>query len=179
MNFIYFLVTNAAIYKDKLGACKAYFENGGGFLTAFLWAVGIALIFAAIYYIIARASFKWPSLLTWVVTLLLCGTASFVATGYETGIKQKGGAFPTVVEKQYQKKVKNTTPEQRMPLDKARTELQRQFKKSFLSSSPVNRLCWTNVVLSIIFFYVFSIIFNGLSRNGDNIPHRGLLTRRN
>lgn len=179
MNFIYFVVKSAPTFNDKLKACQQYFINDGGFTSAFLLALGIAAVFAILYYIISQVSFKWPSLTTWIITLVVCGCVSFFATGMQTGIHSKGGKFPHVVEKQFNKRCADLTPEERVPLEKAQADLKHEFKKSYFGSSPVNRLCWTNFVLSMVFFYIISIVINGLSRHGGNVPHRGLLTKKN
>lgn len=179
MNFIYFAVTSAKIYADKLGAFKFYFDKEGGFTSAFILAVGIALGFALLYYIIARIVYSWPSITTWLITLVVCGGVAFWATGAQTGIHDKRGALPTALETCWKKKTANLTQEQQTPLQNERAKIQREFKQSYFTSSPVNRLCWTNAVIAIIFFYGFSILVNGLSKNGDNIPHPGVLTKKN
>lgn len=178
MDFLYFYVKAAPIFNDKIKACQQYFINEGGFTNALILALCIAAIFAIIYYVVAHVSFKWPSLTTWIVSMVVCGGVCFFATGIQTGIHAKGGAFPKTVEKEFKKRTSDLTPEERAPLEQAKTKLQHEFKKSYFGSSPVNRLCWTNFVISIVLFYIFSIVINGLSRHGGNTPHAGLLTKR-
>ena len=59
MKFLYFLVTDCKAYADKLDAFKYFFEKEGGFTAAFLVALGVAFVFALIYYLFCFRSFSW------------------------------------------------------------------------------------------------------------------------
>jgi len=181
MNIIYFAVRQAEIYNEKLGVFKTYFEANDGFRSAFLLALGIAAVCAIIYYIIARIKFSWPSLTTWLVTLVACGAISFFATGIQTGIHAKDGRLPQTLQTVWSKKSQSLTEQQKQDSKAKKTKIENEFSKdkSYFSSSPVNRLCWTNVCISIVFFYLFSIIINGFSIAGANTPHRGIFTKKN
>lgn len=179
MKFIYFAVTSAKSFNDSLKAFEYYFVKEGGFTDAFLLALGIAAAFAILYYVIARLKYSWSSLASWLITLVICGAASFWAAGYQTGIHDRKGALPHAVEHCWEKKTKNLTKEEKVRFESERADLKREFKQSYLTSSPVNRLCWTNAVISMVCFYGFSIIINGFSIGGANTPHRGLFTKRN
>ncbi len=71
MDFIYFAVKSAPDFNDKLKACQQYFITDGGFTSAFLLAIGLALLFAIINYVATNFSIKWQSLITCVVTLVI------------------------------------------------------------------------------------------------------------
>ena len=178
MDFIYFAVKSAPDFNDKLKACQQYFITDGGFTSAFILAIGLAFLFALIYYVVAHMSFKWPSIVTWLVSLVVCMCVTFFATGMQTGI-HSNGAFPHVVEKQFKKRTAELTVDEKAPLEAQQAKLKNQFKKSYFGSSPVNRLCWTNLVVGGVFFYLFSICMNGISRHGGNTPHRGFFTKNN
>lgn len=180
MNIIYFAVTHAKNYEeDPLTVFTTYFETNHGFRSAFLLAVGIAAVCAIIYYIIARIKFSWPSLTTWLVTLVACGAISFFATGVQTGIHAKSGRLTQTLDDVCKERSDKVTEEKRQVNTSNKKKIQGEFRKSYFSSSPVNRLCWTNVCISIVFFYLFSIIINGFSIAGANTPHRGIFTKKN
>lgn len=173
MSFLYFLVTSSKAYADKLGVYKEYFVNNGGFTSAFLIALGVAFAVALIYYVACRMSFSWARMSTWVVTLFVAGAISFGVTGFATGISARTGALPQTVERMYKKKV-SVPGADKTVLDKTKQDIRREQNKGMFGCNPVNRLCWTNFVLTIIFFYLFSLLFNGFSGHGVNIPHRGV-----
>lgn len=187
MKFIYFLVAQYYAQSgkhDSLGVLRTYFEKEGGFTNAFLLAVGIAAVCALVYYIIAKVVFKWPSLLTWVLTAVLCCGATFAATGMQTGVHAtkttKGktlGKLPSVLDKQVKNKMIGASEEQKTAYAAKKQAYIKEFNKPYLTSRPVNYLCWTNVVLAFVFFYLFSILLNGIiGGHGANTPHRGLFT---
>lgn len=173
MSFLYFLVTSSKLYSDKLGVYKEYFVNNGGFTSAFLIAVGVAFIVALLYYVGCRMSFSWARTSTWVITFIVAGAISYGATGIATGISSKRGALPQTVERMYKKKI-SVPGADKTVLDKAKQDIKREQNKGMFGCNPVNRLCWTNFILTLIFFYIFSILFNGFSGHGVNIPHRGV-----
>ena len=178
MDFFYFLVTGSEIYSetDTLSALKDYFTVDGGFATAFWTALAIAGGFAVLYYIFCRCSFAWARLGTWVATLIVAGAASFFATAYETGSFDNDGKLISYVQNVYDEAKEDASAEEQEDLTATEDEVVTAIDRNVFASSPVNRLCWTNLVLTLIFFYIFSIIINGASGAGSNIPHRGLFT---
>lgn len=174
MNIIYYFVTHSKAYADKLGVYKQYFDNDGGFISAFLIALGVAFAFVLLYYIGCRLSFSWARLSTWVITFFVAGAVSFAVTGFATGISSRTGSLPQTVEKMYKKKV-SVPGADKTVLDKVKQDLKREQNKGMFGCNPVNRLCWTNFVLTLLFFWIFSFVFNGLSGHGVNVPHRGLI----
>ena len=86
--------------------------------------------------------------------------------------------MPIALEKQFKKKVNGLTEEQKAPLVADKNKIRKELNKGFFVANPVNRVCWTNFVLTMIFFYLFSILLNGFSVHGDYIPHAGLFTKK-
>lgn len=178
MSFIYFLATSSQMFKDKLSFYTTYFEKDGHFLSLFIGAIVVALIFAIVYYLICRMSFSFSRVLTWVVTLFIAGAASFCYTGVSFGLGNNHGTMPIALEKQFKKKATGLTEEQKAPLVAEKNKIRKELNKGFFAANPVNRVCWTNFVLTMIFFYIFSILFNGFSVHGDYVPHAGLFTKK-
>jgi len=178
MDFFYFLVTGSEVYSetDTLSALKDYFTTDGGFSTAFWTALAVAAVFAVLYYIFCRCSFAWSRLGTWVATFIVAGAASFFVTAYETGSFENDGKLKTYVENVYDEAKEDATDEEQEDLSATEDDVITAIDRNVFVSSPVNRLCWTNLVLTLIFFYLISIIINGAAGPGSNIPHRGLFT---
>lgn len=174
MNGIYFAVSGSKLFKDQLNAMKTFFE-GGGFSTAFTVAIVVAAALCLIYYILCRFSFTWAKISTWVATLILAGVVSFFVTGITTGITdKKHGKVYEVVEKQWKKKVTGMTPEQIQAIQPEKKKIVDNLNKGMFGCNPINRLCYSNFFYTMLLFYVFSLIINGFSGYGVNIPHRGL-----
>lgn len=175
MSIIYFFVTQSSMYKDTLQVCKTYFE-GGGFFTAFITALIVAAAFCVLYYAIGRFSFFWSKISTWIITMCLAGVVSFAVTGIETGIHDvKGGAIHKVLNNNFKKRSKGLLDNEKKSLNAEKAKLQKEFKKNYFLSKPVNALCWSNLLYTMLLFYVFSIIINGVAGYARNIPHRGLI----
>lgn len=179
MSFLYFLATSSKLFKDKLSFYSTYFITDGGFTSCFLIALFVALVFVIAYYCICKVSFKFANILTWLVALVLSGVVSFCYTGIDLGISSKSGSMSLALEKQYKKKINGLTEQQRAPLLAERNKIQKEFKKGFFSANPVNRVCWTDFFLTMIFFYAFSLCINGLFEHASGIPHRGLIGKKN
>lgn len=176
MKFLYFLVTDCKAYADKLDAFKYFFEKEGGFTAAFLVAIGVAFVFALIYYLFCFRSFSWAKTGSWLCTLVVAACVSFAATGYATGMSQKKTAKTGIrhaIELKYQEKVE-TQAMDISELDSARANIHKGLDKGMFTSPVIFRLCITNFVLTLLLFYIFSICFNGFSKHGVNIPHPGL-----
>lgn len=180
MDFFYFLVTGSEIYSetDTLSALKDYFTVDGGFSTAFWTAVAVAGGFAVLYYMACRCSFAWARLGTWVAAFIVTGAASFFVTAYETGIFENDGKLKTYVENVYDEAKEDASSEEQEELTATEDDVITTIDRNVFASSPVKYLCWTNMALSLVFFYIFSIIINGASGAGAYVPHRGLFTHK-
>lgn len=175
MSFIYFLVTGYKAYADQLEAYKYFFESEGGFTAAFLVALGVAAIFAILYYLFCFRSFSWAKIGSWIATMLVAACVSFVVTGYATGMSQKQTA-KTGIRHAVELKAQEAQEADTMDYDEiesARVTLHQGLDKGMFTSPVIFRLCITNFVLTIILFYILSLCFNGFSRHGVNIPHPG------
>ncbi len=179
MKAIYFLVSSSSWYKENpLKVFTEYFEKQGGFTDAFLMAAIVAAVVCVLYYVICRFSFSWSKVGTWLVALVLTGCISFAATGMQTGIhKGDRGALPHVLQEQVKKQKKaGLSDSQKSKINKDQAKLKREFAKPYFVSAPVDMLCYSNVVYSMILFYIFSLVINGASRYGVYIPHRGFFS---
>lgn len=176
MKFLYFLVTGCKAYGEKLGAYKYYFETEGGFTSAFLLALGVAFVAALLYYLFCRKSFSFAKIGSWIVTMLVAAAVSFALTGWATGMYQKKNAKTGIrhaVELQYQEKAEAQTMDI-TELDNARANIHKGLDKGMFTSPAIFRLCLSNFIITIILFYIFSLLFNGFSIHGVNIPHSGV-----
>ncbi len=176
MSFLYFLVTGCKAYADKLEAYKYYFETEGGFTAAFLLALAVAGIFAIIYYLFCRASFSWAKIGTWVITMLVAACVAFGLTGWATGMHKEQTA-DTGIRHAVELQAQEAAEAQTMDYDEiedARVTIHDGLDKGMFTSPVIFRLCVTNFVLTIILFYVISLLINGFSVHGVNIPHPGV-----
>lgn len=175
MKFLYFLVTDCPSYNDDLGAYDFYFSNGG-FTAAFLVALGVAGIAAIIYYGWCKASFSFAKIGTWIATMIVAAVASFFITGLATGYSKDPDADTGIrqaVELKYQENVDAMTMDI-TELDNARDNMHQALDGGIFHNNVIFRLCITNLVLTIILFYLISLLINGFSTNGVNIPHSGV-----
>lgn len=158
MDTIYFFVTSCKYYKDDYQALqvfKTYFFNQGGFTEAFWIAVISALVMAFIYYIlIGFISKKLSNLGIWIAALVIALCASFFITDYNTGMSRRNYGLSTVIENRY-----SNVGGSDSDYVAEYTNMKKDFKKGIVKVTPVRRLCETNVIITLVFFAVTSLVF--------------------
>lgn len=177
MEWIYFAVKSCQAWSkdlhDGLGVYKHYFIQEGGFIEAFWIALLSALVLAAIYYlVIGFASKKTSTLVVWIVMFVLSMCASFVITDINTGMGSNGkSGLSKTLEQQW----KDVSEEGDNDYEDVYRNMKTDFRKGLVKVAPVRNLCITNVVVTAIFYYLFSIIFCLIlpaSNYAKNYPHK-------
>lgn len=166
MKAIYFFVTSLKDYKRcDWDLFINYFDKGNGFLTAFLIAVGISLVFALFYYVVLGRKFSTSKVGYWFVCLALSGLVSFgtTATIADAGLKNE----ISVIKRD---KIRNGAD--KSEVEKVEKKLKKETK--FTKCNVTQDIAIENLFFSLLFFYVFSLVFKHepVTKYATEIPHK-------
>ena len=199
MKSIFFLVSGMSQYKDSFGYHANFFETNGAFTIAFVAALIIAFVCAAIFYFgfcMSGKTFKAATLPTWIITLIVACACTFLFTsqvliGHDSssfsddeeeveddvaGIDE-GNAnsifhnFYLDMENYYNIKSQedDITEEEINEL----MDEKETIKEALNQGEDVALMFNLNATLfALIFFYIISIIMKGFTVNGVCIPHK-------
>ena len=162
MKVIYYLVTNSKEYlNDPFHVFQQYFIQEHHLLHSLLITLAIALFLAIIFYFVfGFLSKRMCTPTTWWVLLLLTGVMTFFGTGATNGLKNSKSqhSLSFILEKKYSQIEPGVpkTEKQQYPQYKA---LKDKMDKGMFKVKPVLNMALTNLVLSILFFWIFSIVF--------------------
>ena len=176
MDFIYFWAKDHAWKDDQmngLGVYKTYFENGGGFTQAFIIAVCAALVLAIIYYVVIGFINKRASTLTvWFIMFALSLGGSFFITDVATGIGSNGKSGISKTQEKIWTDISEDADDDQKAAHK---NMIADFHKGLVKATPVMKVCLTNLVITALCYYIFSIIFCLIlpaSNYAKNHPHK-------
>lgn len=172
MKFIYYFVTHSNEYlKDSFHAYQTYFINQNHLMHSLLITLGIALFLAVLFYFVFGNSVKFKSLVSpasWWFMLLLTASVAFFATGATNGLKSSKSdhSLKYILDK----KIRETDPD--IPLvEKARypeyKAMKEKFAKGMFHVKPVLYMALTNLVLGVLFFWIFSLVFRAIIPDGN------------
>lgn len=179
MDKLFFFVTSSKAWDAKYH--DFFFNEQHAFLYAFLVMVALGLVFALIFYLgccNSKNDNKMATLPTWVGFLVVTGllgylTANFVFIG-KAGAKQNSvfykHSFYKANETYYNKYsvTYSTNPQMLEQLAQKKESIKQDLNHGKDVRKPFAAGC---VVYSLIFFYLFSLIIKGHTRQGVAIPH--------
>lgn len=165
MKIFYFFVTSLKDYKlADWNLYKTYFDPSG-FIVSFAIAVGIACIMALIFYACLGRKFSTSKISIWFVMLFVSAALSFGTTSYtvSSGIAHK-------IETIKKDKIKKHVPADEV--NKTVKKLKKETK--FSNSTPIQRVAFGNFFYTLLFFYLFSLIFKHepITKYATEIPHK-------
>lgn len=158
----YFVSHSKEFVNDRMRVFNQFFNLENHFLHAFLIALGIALLFAVLYYLlIGFRGKKMATLAVWFVMMALTAVVSFTVTGITTGLKSKAKHSLNMIleDKLYQQSRKEDCTKNECTIYPQYKQMHDKFKKGMFYVKPVLNLALTNMLLSILFFWLFSIGF--------------------
>lgn len=158
----YFVSHSKEFINDRLRVYNQFFNLENHFLHAFLIALGVALLFAVIYYLLIGFRLKkLATLAVWFVMLALSAVTSFTATGISSGLKSKSKhSLNMILEDKFKKQaVKEDCTKQECTIYPQYKQMHDKFRKGMFHVKPVLNLALTNMLLSVLFFWIFSVVF--------------------
>lgn len=183
MKSIFFLVSSMPQYGDEYGY-HAHFFEGSGFMTAFIIAMVVAVVCAAIYYFGLCMKVKTISAATlpvWLVGLALSALIPFfladqILIGHNIGDDNEADETAITYAHSFYRDLEYyyidisedapvSEQEQMMSVKDEIVENLNQGDDVALMFS-LNTLIW-----SVIAYYLFSLLMKGFSINGLAIPH--------
>lgn len=174
MEQLYFLVSQCDTWlnNDPNGFLQQFFVVEGGFTYAFLIALGVAVICAAIFYgWIGMAVNKLANLVVWLCTMLVGALATFILTRVLViGSNDVGtGIFKSISEK-----LPNVLATMSVDDEVGRTQVMSQanaLKDALTGVCDVTtHLYITNVVLAIVIFLIVSICVKNVTTHATHVP---------
>lgn len=180
MKSLFFLVGGMEQYADNYGYHEHFFETHGAFLSAFIIAAVVAVIFAAIYYFGLCMSHKTISCATmpvWAVALILSGVVSFLIAGQILiGHDNPDGTSKITYDHSFYKDLDDYYIELAEEAPDAEKETMNGEKNDIIAAledgEDVALMFNLNTGLwSLLAFYLISLLMKGFSTNGMAIPH--------
>ncbi len=173
MKGIYHFVFHTAEYKgDSFNAYWEFFISQGHLLHVFLISLGIALLSAIIFYLVfgQRLWRKLSSPTAWWVTLAITGCLTFFGTGNSCGLtSNKHHSLNQVLDKKMDIQVSKEGV-----LDKTQcsqynrySNMKDNFGKGMFKVKPVLAMATTNAVISILTFWLLSIMARMIISTGN------------
>lgn len=176
MEKLYFFVMQSDIWtnNDPLGYLHGYFVAEGGFKSAFLIGLVVAIIGVAFFYgWIANTSPRLSKMSTWLITLVAVGGITFATTqmiviGSDNSQNQTG-MFASISNQQNDHLSQQDLSEEEIAnINQYTRTLQNQV--STLSNSITMGTDLGTTAYALLIFFVLSICVKNLTRYGISIP---------
>lgn len=170
---------------------EGYFSNGGGFFTATVIAIAVALVFSFAFYLMGR-KLSLAKLSVWLTMFVLSGFVSFGVTAFSTGtltekpeiglvatFKEQWGNIKDKEERNaYENTIKGVKSSKDRPAKDKKGQKQKAKSPNYLhfSENPVvQTVSALNIVITMLLFWIFSLIFKDkhlkITRFAFDIPH--------
>ena len=167
-------------YADDYGYHVNFFEESGGFLTAFIIAIVVAALCAAIFYFglcMSHKTIRMASLPVWCVFLLISVGVTFVAAN-QIVIGSESEDESEVVDSNFYGNLENhyTEMANEPGVPQTEQEAMRNVKNAIIENLNQGEdvgvmLCLNTLVWNIFFFYIISVCIKGFSTGGAHVPH--------
>lgn len=178
MEILFKLVSSLEAYADDYGFHAHFFEEAGGFSTAFIIAIAVAAVCAIIYYFglcMSEKTIATATLPVWIVFLVLAGGVSFFASdivviGSEADEESEITAnnFYADLESNYIDLADGAPKTEAEEMNRAKNDIIENLNQgddvAFMLG--LNTAFW-----SVLFFYILSVVLKGFTVNGLAIPH--------
>lgn len=178
---LFFLVSTATAYADDYGYHDHFFM-GSGFTNALIIAIIFAVLATVIFYFGLCMSHKTISAATlpvWLVALVAAGVLSFVVTDLiligsnpEEGADEESigykHSFYNDMEDYYIELQEGAPATEKKAMLQAKNDIMLNLDQG---DDVALRFGLNTAIISIMLFYLFSILFKGFTVNGGAIPH--------
>lgn len=174
MEKIYSLVAQCGTWlnDDPNGFLQQYFIEESGFTHAFLIALVVAMMCAGVFYgWIGMAVNRLSNLVTWLCTMLVDAIATFVLTRIMlVGSNDTGtGIFHSITEK-LPKVLETMGVDDEIGRAQVMSQANELIDKLTNGCDVTNSLYITNIVLTIILFFIISICVKNLTTHATHVP---------
>ena len=170
---------------------EGYFSNDGGFFTASVIAVAVAIVFSFAFYLMGR-KLSLAKLSLWLTMFVLSGVVSFGVTAFSTGTltetleiglaatfkKQKERIRDKEERNTYENTIKGVKSSKDRPVKDKKGQKQKAKSPNYLhfSDNPVvQAVSALNIIITMLLFWVFSLIFKDkrlkITKFAFYIPH--------
>lgn len=172
MEQIYFLVKSMGTWAngDPHLFLSHYFCQNGGFMSAFIIALGVAVVGAAIFYgWIGNAADRLATMPVWLITTVIIGVVSLgltqlIIVGSSTS---QTGLFNDIVNNKQE--LQKSIPDEK--LDQFHQEVQTLITNlDSVSNDVVLSLNLENAVIAMLLFFIISICVKNLPPYTKSIP---------
>ncbi len=174
MEKIYFIVSQCGTWtqNDPNGYLSNYFSSEGAFVHAFLIALAVAAVAAGVFYgWIGNAVAKLSNLATWICTMVLDAAVTFLLTKiFVIGSQIAGtGVFQSIT--QHKEELRKAIP---VEDEAGRNNLISTTSKLVNTLNDgcdvTNYLYLENVVISIILFFIISLLVKKMTKFAVYVP---------
>lgn len=170
---------------------EGYFSNDGGFITATVIAVAVAIVFSFAFYLMGR-KLSLAKLSLWLTMFVLSGVVSFGVTAFSTGTltetleiglaatfkKQKERIRDKEERNTYENTIKGVKSSKDRPVKDKKGQKQKAKSPNYLhfSDNPVvQAVSALNIIITMLLFWLFSLIFKDkrlkITKFAFYIPH--------
>ena len=174
MEKLYFLVSQCQtwVQNDPNGYLSNYFCEKGAFLHAFLIALAVAAVAAAVFYgWIGNAVAKLSNLTTWLCTTLLCAAVTFLVTKILVvgSYLASTGVFQSFVDHK-QELLKTIPPEDEAGRNNLISQTNNLANTINDGCDVTNYLYLENVVIAVILFFIISMLVKKMTKFAVYVP---------
>lgn len=176
MEILFKLVSSAEAYADSYGYHVHFFEESGGFTTAFIIAIVVAAVCAAIFYFglcMSHKTIKMASLPVWCLFLVLSLGATYIVTdqvviGTDSEDAEASASNFYGDMEDYYLEIQQGAPQTEQ---EAMNQEKNDIIENLNQGEDVGLMLGLNTIIwNLVFFLFISIIIKGFTTNGGHVP---------